>query len=141
MTRNTILRTFVAALVTLGACVVLLLVAGGLAVTGGTLISSGPDVYRFEPGPFIITAIVVAAPALLLALASVVLSLVAWIGALVDTARSPDKTLFVALLVVGVLGMLLIADLIYVLATGGGRTEQTAVTEHRDAAVPESARN
>lgn len=136
MTRNQILRMFVAALVALGACVVLLLVAGGVAISDSVLIRRGPDVVRIEPGPLLGLAIGLAVPAVLLAVVSVVLSLIAWIGALVDTGRRPDKTLFVALLVVGLIGMLLVADLVYVLATGND-TDRAGLADRRDVAVPE----
>ena len=138
MTRSTVVRMFIAALVALGACVVLLLAAGGIAIGGSVLIRRGPDVVGLQPGPLLGVAIAVAVVAVLVAVASVVLSLIVWVAALVDTGRRPDKALFVVVLVVGVLGMLLIADLIYVLATGNDTAER-ALTD-RGAMAPEPVR-
>jgi small-conductance mechanosensitive channel len=136
MTRNQILRMFVAALVALGACLVLLMAAGGAAISGSVLIQRGTDVVGVRPGPLLGLAIGLGIPAVLLGLASVVLSLVAWVGALVDTGRRPEKTLFIALLVVGVLGMLLVADLVYVLATGN-EVDRAGLAGRRGAETPE----
>jgi hypothetical protein len=41
---------------------------------------------------------------------------VAWIGAVLNTAQLPDKTWFVVLLVVGLLGLVFIATVAYVIA-------------------------
>jgi hypothetical protein len=139
MTRNQILRIFVAALIALAACVVLLLAAGGAAISGSVLIQQGQEIVGVRPGPLLGLAIGLSVPALLLAIASIVLSLIAWIGALIDTGQRPEKGLFVAVLVVGVLGMMLIADLVYVIATSTGPGTAPAPVERRDeAAVPES---
>jgi hypothetical protein len=114
MTRTTIVRLFIAGLIAFGAAVVLLLVVAGLAVFGSVFAS--PDVVDVRPGPLFGAAIGVAIPAMLLVAAALVLHFVAWIGALIDTSGRPDKGVFVAILVLGVLGMLLIADLVYLVA-------------------------
>jgi hypothetical protein len=45
---------------------------------------------------------------------------VAWIGAVLNTAQLPDKTWFVVLLVVGLLGLVFIATVAYVIAGPDG---------------------
>jgi hypothetical protein len=58
--------------------------------------------------------------ALLLLLSAAVAHFVAWIGAVLNTAQLPDKTWFVVLLVVGLLGLVFIATVAYVIAAPDG---------------------
>jgi len=51
----------------------------------------------------------------LIALVGAIGQLVAWIGALVNTARLDDKLWFVVLLILGVISLAFIATLIYIL--------------------------
>lgn len=136
MTRNTIVRTFVAALGALGGCVVAVLAAAGVALSGSVLIRRGADVVELGSGPLLGVAIALAVLAALLAVTSVVLSLVAWIAALVETGRRTDKALFIAVLVVGVLGMILVADLVYVVATGTEPVRRTDLADRDAVAEP-----
>jgi hypothetical protein len=56
----------------------------------------------------------------LLLLFAAVTHFVAWIGAVLNTAQLPDKTWFVVLLVVGLLGLVFIATVAYVIAGPDG---------------------
>jgi hypothetical protein len=58
--------------------------------------------------------------AILLLLFAAVAHFVAWIGAVLNTAQLPDKTWFVVLLVVGLLGLVFIATVAYVIAGPDG---------------------
>ena len=58
--------------------------------------------------------------AMLLLLFAAVAHFVAWIGAVLNTAQLPDKTWFVVLLVVGLLGLVFIATVAYVIAGPDG---------------------
>jgi hypothetical protein len=58
--------------------------------------------------------------AMLLLLFAAVVHFVAWIGAVLNTAQLPDKTWFVVLLVVGLLGLVFIATVAYVIAGPDG---------------------
>jgi hypothetical protein len=70
--------------------------------------------------------------AMLLLLFAAVSHFVAWIGAVLNTAQLPDKTWFVVLLVVGLLGLVFIATVAYVIAGPDGvkaKEEASAVPQ------------
>ena len=80
----------------------------------------GPDVVGINAGSLGWTLIgLMVLSGLILALATVA-QVVAWIGTVLNTAARPDKTWFVVLLVLGLLGLGFVATLIYVIA-GTGR--------------------
>jgi hypothetical protein len=56
----------------------------------------------------------------LILLFAAVAHFVAWVGAVLNTAQLPDKTWFVVLLVVGLLGLVFIATIAYVIAGPDG---------------------
>ena len=101
----------------------MLVVAGAVAVGTDVFVMNGPDVVGINSGPLTWTVIGLMALASLIMILAAVAQVVAWIGAVLDTATRPDKTWFVALLVLGLLGFGFVATLIYVIA---GRDETPA---------------
>lgn len=103
-------------LIGLVAGAVVLGVAGAIAFTNDVFVMDGPDVVGINAGSLGWTLIgLMALAGLVLALATVA-QVVAWIGAVLNAATRPDKTWFVFLLVLGLLGFGFVATLIYVLA-------------------------
>ncbi len=109
MSKRTIARLFVAAIVAVGAGLVLVLAAVWAAVASGLVVT--------------VTLVVVGALALLAGAGAGVAS---WIGALLNTARLEDKTWFVSLLALGLLGVGLLAMVAYVLAGPDGTSRDAA---------------
>ena len=92
----------------------MLVAAIALAFSSGSLAMDGPDVVGIRSA-FGWGMVVVAASTILIIVGASIAQLVAWIGALLNTAPLEDKTWFVILLVAGVLGFGPLAMLIYLL--------------------------
>jgi hypothetical protein len=116
MTKSLIVKLFWGSLIGLIAGLVLVGVAGALAIGNDIFVMSGPDVTGVKSGVLTWTLLGLLVLAILISLFAAVAQFVAWIGAVLNTAQLPDKTWFVVLLVVGVLGLAFIATLAYVIA-------------------------
>ena len=116
MTKSLIVKLFWGSLIGLVAGLVLVGVAGALAIGNDIFVMSGPDVTGVKSGVLTWTLLGLLVLAILISLLAAVAQFVAWIGAVLNTAQLPDKTWFVVLLVVGVLGLAFIATLAYVIA-------------------------
>jgi hypothetical protein len=120
MTRSTIVKLFWGSLIGLVAGLVLMGITFALAISNNIFIMSGPDVSGIKSGALSWTLLGLMGLALLLLLSAAVAHFVAWIGAVLNTAQLPDKTWFVVLLVVGLLGLVFIATVAYVIAGPDG---------------------
>ena len=109
MSKTTITRLFVAALLAVAAGLVLVLAAVWAAFASDLLVT--------------VTLVVVGSLAML---AGAVAAVVAWIGALLNTAQLEDKTWFVSLLVLGLCSAGVLAMAAYVLAGPDGTSRGVA---------------
>src|SRR5215207_1295465 len=116
MTKSLIVKLFWGSLIGLVAGLVLVGVTGALAIGNDIFVMSGPDVTGVKSGVLAWTLLGLLVLAILILLFAAVAHFVAWIGAVLNTAQLPDKTWFVVLLVVGLLGLVFIATLAYVVA-------------------------
>ena len=116
MSRRTVSQVFVWSLIAMIAGLVLFIGALVGLVTTDAFIMDGPDVVGFRSGAFGWTMVGVGVAGALLLVGGAIGQFVAWIGALVRTVESPDKTWFVVLLVTGLLGMGLVGMIIYLIA-------------------------
>ena len=123
MGRSLLVKLFFGSLIGFVAGAVVLVVAGAVAIGNDVFVMNGPDVVGLNSGPLTWTVIGLMALASLIMILAAVAQVVAWIGAVLDTANRPDKTWFVALLVLGLLGFGFVATLVYVIA---GRVETPA---------------
>jgi len=101
MAETTIRSLFWGSLVAFGGALVLLAVAGALALANGSLVKDGPDVTGIRETPFGWVMAGLAAVAVVVMLAAAVTQFVAWVGAVINTAGLKDKTWFIILLVTG----------------------------------------
>lgn len=115
MSRSVIAKLFYGSLAAIVLAIVLIAVAVGLVIATSSLLMDGPDVVGVR-APFGGVLFALAAVASLLLIVASVAQLVAWIGALIETAALENKTWFVILLVTGILGLVLIPMLVYLLA-------------------------
>jgi hypothetical protein len=120
MTKSLVVKLFWGSLIGLVAGFILMGITFALAINNDIFIMSGPDVTGIKSGvlPWILLGL--CALAMLLLLFAAVTHFVAWIGAVLNTAQLPDKTWFVVLLVVGLLGLVFIATVAYVIAGPDG---------------------
>ena len=120
MTKSTVVKLFWGSLIGLVAGFVLMGITFALAISNDIFIMSGPDVTGIKSGVLSWTLLGLIGLAVMLLLFAAVTHFVAWIGAVLNTAQLPDKTWFVVLLVVGLLGLVFIATVAYVIAGPDG---------------------
>jgi hypothetical protein len=116
VSKTTIKKLFVGSLVALAGGLVLLAVAGTLAYANGNFEKRGPDVVGIHATAFGWVMIGLAAVAILVLIAAAITQFVAWIGAVLNTARLEDKAWFIVLLVTGLLSFGFIAMIAYLIA-------------------------
>src|SRR5215218_8694598 len=120
MTRSLIIKLFWGSLLGVVAGLVLLVVSIALAISNDIFVMSGPDVTGIKSGALSWTLLSLIGLAMFVLLFAAVTHFVAWIGAVLNTANLPDKTWFVVLLIVGLLGFVFIATIAYVIAGPDG---------------------
>jgi hypothetical protein len=120
MTKSTITQLFLGSVIAVIAGFVMAFAAIWFALANGALIMDGPDVVGIAPTAFAWTAFGLALVAALAITAGLIGGLVAWIGALINTARLEDKAWFVILLVLGLLSFGFVAMLAYVVSGPDG---------------------
>lgn len=123
MTKPTITRLFVGSLIAVIAGFVLAAFAVIAMVAGGALVMDGQEVTGFNGTSFTWTMVGLTAVGALTIAGGAIGGLVAWIGALLNTARIDDKPWFVLLLVLGLLSFGLVAMIAYVIAGPDGMRE------------------
>ncbi len=131
MSKSIVTRLFVGGIAAVVAGLFLLVVAALIAIGSGTLIFSGPDVVGVTWTPQAWTFVLLGLLGVLAIIGGSVCGLVAWIGALLNSAQLENKTWFVLLLVLGLLSFGFVAMLAYVIAgpdaTIQGSRRSTAV--------------
>jgi len=132
MAKETIRRLFWGSLVAFAGALVLLGVAGGLALANGSLVRDGPDVTGIRETPFGWVMAGLAAVAALVMLAAAVTQFAAWVGAVISTAQLKDKTWFIILLVTGLLSFGFITMIIYLIAGPEDSAPHPATTADRE---------
>jgi hypothetical protein len=134
MAKATIGRLFWGSLIAFAGALILLAVAGGLALANGSLVRDGPDVTGIQENAFGWVMVGLAGVAALVMIAAAVTQFVAWVGAVINTAGLQDKTWFVILLVTGLLSFGFIAMIIYLIAGPGDPPRTRAEPALRQAA-------
>ena len=116
MTKPTISRVFVASVVAVIAGLLLAFVTLLVAFGNGAFVMRGPDVVGVHWDAFTATTLGLGIVGILAMIAGCIGGLVAWIGALLNTAQLDDKTWFIVLLVLGLFSFGLVAMIAYVIA-------------------------
>jgi hypothetical protein len=107
--------------------ILLAIFAVWIALASGTLVMDGPDVVGIESTPTAWAAVALAVIAGLAVVGGCIGGLVAWIGALLNTAQLDDKTWFILLLVLGLFSFGVVAMIAYVIAGPDGLAPQHRV--------------
>jgi energy-converting hydrogenase Eha subunit A len=126
MTKSMVTTIFVGSLIAIVGGVIVAAAGVGIVLATGTLQIEGPDVTGFQPSSITPAAIGLVLLGGLAILGGSLGQFVAWIGAVVNTARLDDKTWFVVLLVLGLLSFGFVAMLVYVLAGPDGTAPRPA---------------
>lgn len=121
MTKSTISRLFVGSVLAVIAGLFLGFAALLAAIAAGSFVMDGPDVVGIEGSAFTWSMIGLAVVGVLAIVGGSIGGLVAWIGALIDTAQLEDKTWFILLLVLGLLSFGVVAMIAYVIAAPDSR--------------------
>jgi hypothetical protein len=137
MTRSLIIKLFWGSLLGGVAGLVLLGVSIALAISNNIFVMSGPDVTGVKSGALSWTLLSLMGLAIFVLLFAAVAHFVAWIGAVLNTANLPDKTWFIVLLVLGLLGLVFIATIAYVIAGPDGVKAKAEAGALPDASVPQ----
>lgn len=127
MSKPVITRLFVGGLVAFVAGLVVTIFAGLAAFAGTDVTLNGSEVTRVRIDTAAWWSIGVATIGVLAMAGGAIAGLVAWIGALINTAQLPDKLWFILLLVLGLFSFGLIAMIAYVL----GGPDSTQVPQAR----------
>jgi hypothetical protein len=119
MSKTTVDRLFIGAIVAVVAGWVIAIVAIVAALAGGAVAIGGPNVVTIDREAFA-SALVVLAIAAVLVTGGSVAAVASWVGALLITSRLEDKTWFVVLLVLGLWSFGFVAMIAYVVAGPDG---------------------
>ncbi len=128
MTKPTVTKFFVGGLVAVFAGLFIAIVAVWAAFASGEFVTDGTDVtgVRFTAfGGWMVGLMIAGAFAMI---GGAIAGLVAWIGALINTAQLDDKAWFILLLVLGLLSFGFFAMIAYVIAGPDGTLPRTAPT-------------
>jgi hypothetical protein len=120
MTKPTITRLFLGSLGAIIAGLLFILVTATAVLATGTWVVNGSEVTDFQLSPTATSTFWFAMFGGILVVAGAIGQFVAWIGALINTARLTDKLWFIVLLVLGLFGVGFIAMLVYVIAGPDG---------------------
>jgi hypothetical protein len=129
MSKSVITKLFVGSVVAFVAAILLAIVAVFGAFAGGAFQVEGNDVVGFNSSAFTWSMIGLMVIAGLAMACSAIGGLVAWIGALLNTARLDDKVWFILLLVLGLLSFGFVAMIAYVIAGPDGMAQPVAGRE------------
>lgn len=125
MSKSVIARLFYGSLLAIVLAIALLGIVAVIAIASSSFTTDGPDVVGISSA-FGWGVVVVAVLTILVITVGSIAQLVAWIGALINTAPLESKTWFVVLLIAGVLGFGVIAMLVYLLSESDAERAPTS---------------
>jgi hypothetical protein len=128
MSKPTIDRLFIGSALAVIAGILLALAAIIAAYGGGAFVMDGPDVVGFAGDAFAWSMIGLVILGSMAVIGGSIGGLVAWIGALLNTAQLESKTWFIVLLVLGLFSFGVIAMIAYVIGGPDGMRPAVART-------------
>jgi hypothetical protein len=120
MSKSIVTRLFVGSLIAIVGGVVVVVFGLLLAIANASIVISEREIRSVAVTPVGWSMIAVALVGGLAVVGGAIGQFVAWIGAVLNTARLDDKTWFVLLLVLGLLSFGFVAMIVYVLAGPDG---------------------
>lgn len=128
MSKATVTRLFIGGLIAAGAGAILAIAAVWLAIENGTFVMSGQDIVGLQGGPASWVLLGLGLVGGLAFTGGLLGGLVAWIGALLNTAQLESKAWFLGLLVLGIFNFGFFAMIAYLIAGPDGTS---ATASHR----------
>jgi hypothetical protein len=125
MSKRTVTRWFVGAVIAVGAGLVLGVAALSAALATDAIDFGGSYVIDVNGGPGAWTALGLVIVGSLAILVGTVAAVLSWLGALLNTRQLDNKTWFAALLALGLLGFGVVAMIAYVVAGPDGTSGET----------------
>lgn len=116
MSKSTVTRLFVGGVVAVVGGIILGFVALIVGFTGSAVVMSGPVIAAIDGSHFAWATVGILSLGILSIIGGSIAGLVAWIGALMNTANLDDKTWFIVLLVLGIAGLGVIPMFAYVIS-------------------------
>jgi len=123
MSKPVIVKLFVGGIVAVVAGILLCVGAVIAAFASGVVVMNGPDVETIQWTPVAGTTIALLLVGTLAVVGGAIAGLVAWIGALINTAQLEDKLWFIVLLVLGLMSFGFVAMIAYVIAGPDGTVQ------------------
>jgi hypothetical protein len=120
MTKPTVVRIFYGSLIAVVAGIILAFFAVWGAFASGAFVMDGHDVVGVNTTGFAWLLVLVAGIGCFAIVGGAIGGLVAWIGALLNTAQLADKTWFILLLILGLFSLGLVAMIAYVIGGPDG---------------------
>jgi hypothetical protein len=130
MSKSTVTKLFVAGVIAAVAGAILVVIAAGLAFANDIFVMSGPDVVDVRESALAVSLLALAAVGGAVTAGGLIAGLVAWIGALLNTAQLENKAWFLVLLLLGIFNLGVFAMIAYVI----GGPDARAVASTRVAA-------
>ena len=124
MSKSTVSRIFVGSLLALVSGLVLMFVTADVGYNAGAFTMHGPDVAGIQSTPGGVATVLLGFFAITLVVAGGIGQFVAWIGALVATAKGGFIGWFLVLLLFGLLATAFVPMIAYVIAGPNERTYQ-----------------
>jgi len=125
VSKSTVTRTFFGSLIAIIAGSVLAAIAVAIAITSGVFVIEGSTVVEVRPSLLAFALVVIGVVGAVAIIGGVIGNLVAWIGALLNTAQLESKTWFLVLLLLGIFNIGFIAMIAYVVAGPDGNRTAT----------------
>jgi hypothetical protein len=129
VSKGTISRIFIGSVIAVVAGGILAIAAATVAFANGVFIMEGPDVVGVRGTTLAWTMVGIGIVATLVVIGGLVGGLVAWIGALLNTAQLDDKAWFLVLLLLGIWNLGVIAMIAYVIAGPDGRRPPVVIAD------------
>ena len=128
MSKATVTKLFIAALIALAAGAVVTVIAVGAAFASDVFVMDGQRVVGVNGTPLAFTLLGVAVIGGIAIIGGAIAGFVSWIGALLNTSQLQSKTWFLALLLLGIFNLGFFAMIAYLIAGPDGTRRSAAAT-------------
>jgi hypothetical protein len=135
MSKSTVSKLFVGGALAVIAGAILAIAAVWVAIPNDVFVMNGSDITAVRGSAFAWSLLGIAAVGGIAVMAGLIVGLVSWIGALLNTSQLQSKAWFLALLLLGIFNLGILAMIAYVLAGPDG----TATTAARGRQIPAEA--
>jgi hypothetical protein len=123
MTKSTVTKLFIGGTIAAIAGAILAILAVGIAYANDVFVMNGPDVVGVRGGTLAWSLVGLSILGALAAMGGLIVGLISWVGALLNTWQLGSKAWFVGLLLLGIFNFGFFAMIAYVVVGPDGTTE------------------